>query len=82
VLDWTPPTENNDGSTLVDLAGYRVYWGTQSGSYTNSVAIDNASVSTYVVENLSPGSYEFVVTAINTSGVESMFSNSVTTQIL
>ena len=82
VLDWTPPTENNDGSTLVDLAGYIVYWGTQSGSYSNSATIDNASVSTYVVENLSPGSYEFVVTAINTSGAESMFSNIVTTQIL
>ncbi len=82
MLEWTPPTENNDGSPLVDLAGYRVYWGTQPGSYTNVVTIDNASVSTYVVENLSPGSYEFVVTAFNTFGVESIFSNTAAEQIL
>ena len=74
-LSWTAPVENEDGSTLTDLDGYRLYWGTTSGSYPNSVTIDNESVTTYVVENLAPGTYEFVATSFNTSGVESRYSN-------
>ncbi len=75
-LSWTPPAENTDGSALIDLAGYNIYWGMTPGSYPNSVRIDNGSVSTYVVENLVPGTYEFVATSFNSAGVESSFSNS------
>ncbi len=74
-LSWTPPTENEDGSALLDLAGYKIYWGTTSGNYPNSITIDNSSVSIYVVDNLSPGTYEFVATSFNTAGVESVYSN-------
>ncbi len=77
-LSWIPPTENSDGSALLDLAGYKIYWGTTSGNYPNSITIDNASVSTYVVDNLSPGTYEFVATSLNSAGVESVYSNSTT----
>jgi hypothetical protein len=42
------------------------------------VTITNASISTYVVENLVPGTYEFVATAFNEAGVESVNSNSTT----
>lgn len=73
-LSWTPPSENTDGTALTDLAGYRIYWGTSSGSYPNSVTIDNPGVTTYVVENLAAGTYEFVATSYNTSGVESDYS--------
>jgi hypothetical protein len=77
-LSWTAPTQNEDGSTLEDLAGYRIYWGTTPGSYTNSVTIDTIGTTTYVVENLSPGTYEFVATAYNASGVESRYSSPAT----
>ena len=77
-LSWTAPTQNEDGSALTNLAGYKLYWGTEPGSYPNSVTIDNPGVTTYVVENLTAGTYEFVATAFNTSGVESRFSNSAT----
>lgn len=73
-LSWTAPTENEDGSVLTDLAGFRLYWGTTSGSYPNSVTINDKDATTYVVDNLSSGTYEFVATSFNTSGVESRFS--------
>jgi len=73
-LNWTAPTENTDGSTLLDLEKYRIYWGTESGNYTNSVTI-NAGTTTYIVENLAAGTYEFVATAINFAGIESTYSN-------
>jgi hypothetical protein len=77
-LSWTAPTQNEDGTTLTDLAGYKLYWGTTPGNYTESVTIENASVLTYVVENLAPGTYEFVATSFNTSGVESRYSGAAT----
>lgn len=74
-LSWTAPTENASGSQITDLAGYKLYWGTGSGVYPNSVTINNPSISTYVVDNLAPGRYEFVATSFNSSGEESGYSN-------
>lgn len=73
-LSWTAPTLNEDGTALTDLAGYKIYYGTASGSYTNQIRIDNPSISTYVVENLTPGTYYFAATSLNASGVESRYS--------
>ncbi len=70
-LSWEAPTENEDGSPLTDLAGYKIYWGTQPDEYTNSVTIDNPAVLTYVLENLVPATYYFVATAFNAEGSES-----------
>jgi hypothetical protein len=80
-LSWTPPTENTDGSSLTDLAGFRIYWGTAPGNYTESVTINNPGLTSYVIEDLSPGSYEFVSTALNSAGVESNYSNPATKTI-
>ena len=74
-LNWQPPTQNEDGTALIDLAGYNIYWGAP-GNYTNSVAINNPGLTSYVVENLAPGTYEFVATAFNAAGMESQYSNS------
>ena len=81
-LSWTAPTENEDGSVLTDLDGYRLYWGKTPGDYTNSVTIDNASITTYVVDNIAAGTYEFVGTSFNTAGVESRYSNPATKVVL
>ena len=77
-LSWTPPTENEDGSTLSDLAGYRIYWGTTPGVYPNSVTLNNPGLTSYVVDNLAPGTYEFVATSVNSVGVESAYSTPTT----
>jgi len=81
-LSWTPPTQNDDGTALTDLAGYKIYWGTTPGSYPNRVTISNAGISSYVVEGLAPGTYEFVATSFNASGVESVYSNSTTKVVM
>jgi hypothetical protein len=74
-LSWQPPTKNTDGSTLTDLAGYRIYWGTTAGSYPNSVTLNNPGLSSYVVDNLVVGTYYFVMTTLNSAGEESGYSN-------
>lgn len=73
-LSWTPPTRNTDGTPLSNLAGYRIYWGPSRGQYSSSVTV-NAGLSSYVVEQLTPGTWYFVLTAFNTHNVESAFSN-------
>jgi hypothetical protein len=77
-LNWTPPTQNEDGSQLIDLAAYRILWRREGGTFSSSVRINNPSVTRYVVDNLTPGTYEFAATAINSAGIESRFSNSIT----
>lgn len=74
-LSWTPPTENEDGSQLTDLAGYKIYWGNRPGTYTKSVTISNPGMSSFVVENLPAGTLEFVATSFNDDGIESDYSN-------
>lgn len=73
-LSWTAPTENEDGSPLTDLAGYNIYWGS-GGNYPNVIPITNPGLTTYVVENLPTGTWEFVATAVNLAGEESIYSN-------
>ena len=74
-LSWTAPTENTDGSALSNLAGYRISYGTSAGSLTNTIEISNASVTTYVVEDLAPATWYFAVTALTSTGTESARSN-------
>jgi hypothetical protein len=74
-LSWTPPTQNTNGSTITNLAGYRIYYGTSSGALNRTVQIANPGVSSYVLENLSPATYYFAVRAYNSSGAESSNSN-------
>ncbi len=75
-LSWNPPTTNTDGTPLTDLAGYKIYYGTSSGNYTQIINVGN--VTTYPVSNLTAGAtYYFVVTAYDTSGYESGYSNQV-----
>jgi hypothetical protein len=78
-LSWDPPTTNADGTPLDDLAGYIIYYGTSSGSYSQN--IDAGDVTTYIVADLNDGTYYFAVTAYDTSGNESEYSNEVSKTI-
>lgn len=75
-VSWTPVTTNTDGSPLTELAGYRVHYGTQSGNYTTTVDITDPAAANAIISNLQAGTtYYFVVTAYDTSGNQSQYSN-------
>jgi hypothetical protein len=80
-LSWTPPTSNTDGSSLTNLSGYRIYYGTSSSSLSKTVQITNPSISTYVIDDLSAATWYFAVKAVTSSGVESGLSNKVSKTI-
>lgn len=63
-LGWDPNTEP-------DISGYRLKFGTASGSYSQTVNVGNVTSTT--IANLNIGNtYFFTVTAVNTLGVESI----------
>jgi len=74
-LDWSPPTENADGSPLTNLAGYYVHYGTSDTSLTQTIDVADASATTYVVSGLTSGTYYFAVSAYNSLGFEGAWSN-------
>ena len=79
-LSWNPPTQNTDGSALT-LDGYKLYWGTTHGNYTNVETIGN-NVTTYMLDNLAPNTYYFVMTALDNLGNESDYSNEATKTVM
>lgn len=74
LLSWAPPTENTDGSSLTDLAGYKIRYGTSSGSYGSTITINNPGLTSYLIENLASADWYFVMTSFNSAGTESAYS--------
>jgi hypothetical protein len=74
-LTWTPVTSNTNGSVLTDLAGYQVHYGTSANAMNTVVALANPRLTTYLVTNLSSGTWYFGVTAYASNGTESTLSN-------
>ncbi len=70
-LSWTPPTENTNGTALTDLAGYWINYGTSAKNLSEKVQIDNPGIVTYVLSNLSPGTWYFSITAFTAAKVQS-----------
>src|SRR5204863_390490 len=84
-----PPPSNSaslawDAVTTPTLAGYRVYFGTAPGTYLQSLGqgISVGNVTAYTLTGLASGSqYYFAVTAFDTVGVESPYSNEVSKNV-
>lgn len=80
-LSWDPPTTNADGTPITDLSGYKIYHGTETGNYSQS--IDTGNATTYQIASLTDGlTYYFAVTAYDASGNESDYSQEVSKTFL
>jgi hypothetical protein len=78
VLSWVAPTEYTDNSALLNLAGFKIYYGTSEGNLIHSVSINDPSVTSYQLDQLqSNTTYYFAVTAIDSLGIESDYSATV-----
>jgi hypothetical protein len=74
-LSWTVPTQNVDGTRLTNLAGYRVFYGTASRQYSQSVSVPNPAITSVVLEGLASGrTWYFSLKSYNTNGVTSNYS--------
>jgi fibronectin type 3 domain-containing protein len=83
VVNYTAPTSNSatltwDPVNAATLAGYRIYYGTASGSYQQArgQGISVGNVVTYKILGLSSATrYYFSVVAVDSQGTESPYSN-------
>jgi len=74
-LTWNPNTD-------ADLAGYKIYRATASGAYGAALATVPVGTVTYQAMGLSANTtYFFVITAYDSAGNESSFSNEVSKSI-
>lgn len=82
-LSWIAPVEREDGTpiSMAEIAGYRVYYGTSQGDYPNEVDIADSSTMQVALSNLVSGTYYIVVTSYDVDGLESGFSQVLTTSI-
>ena len=80
-LSWSAPTENTNGSALTNLTGYIIYYGTSASAMTQTIDINTVGMLTYVVDNLSAGTWYFQIVAVNAAGVQSNPSVTVSASI-
>jgi Putative Ig domain len=80
-VTWSIPTQNTNGTPLVNLAGYNIYYGTSANSLSQSVQVANPGATSYAFTNLAAGTWYFGIVDYTTSGVESGFSNIASTTI-
>lgn len=80
-LAWEAPTSNTDGTPLTNLAGYRIYYGSNAADLTQTVQITSVGLQTYVIDNLQAGTWYFAIMAVTTTGTESALSNMVSETI-
>lgn len=73
---WDAPTTNVDGTPLTDLVGYRFYRGSTSNNY-KAWADTKAIVTNFTLDEPNDGLFFYAVTAINSRGLESAYSNEV-----
>ena len=75
-LSWVAPEENVDGSNLTDLAGYRIYYGTESRSYSEVIDVPDPATTTHAF-TASSGDYYITMTALDAEGNESAYANEI-----
>jgi len=80
-LSWTAPAERTDGSVLTNLAGFRIYYGSAPYDLPYSVEIRDPGANSWVIEDLTQGTWYFAATAFDSAGVESMRTNAVSKTI-
>jgi len=77
LLSWVAPTTNSSGTTLAlnEIAGYRVYSGTESTNLSLTADTQDGSVTTFTITDLFSGVNYFAVTAYDFLNNESQYSN-------
>jgi len=74
-INWVAPTRNIDGTTLRDLADYKVVYGTSQSNLSNTMMVNNPSATSATIGSLSAGRWYFAVRAVNSVQAESNNSN-------
>jgi hypothetical protein len=67
-VKWQPPVQNTDGSTLTDLGGYKIYYGTSASALNQTISLANPALTTYSIDALPAGVWFVSMTAYSGKG--------------
>ena len=70
-IKWSPPTQNTNGTTLTNLQGFKIVYGTSASNLNFSQSVNGATATSATVAALGAGTWYFAVRAVTTSGTES-----------
>ena len=75
-LSWTAPATRSDGTplSLADINGYRVYYGTSPGNYTDVVQVSDGTATSVTMTGVPLGTSYVVMTTYDVGGRESVYS--------
>lgn len=73
IVSWRASIIDGDGAALSDLANYKAYCGTSSGSYSQNSGLLSTSTLTYTFTSLASGTWYCTVAAVDASGNESLY---------
>lgn len=75
-FSWVAPSEREDGTalSLSAIAGYRIYYGVETGKYQGRIEINDQSATQAKITGIPSGTYFAVMTTVDTNGRESSFS--------
>jgi len=78
-LSWQTPTTNNDGTPLLDLAGYKIYYGSTPDASDFVVNITDPNITEVNIGGLTLERWYYTITAYNTFQHESERSSIIDT---
>jgi Putative Ig domain len=80
-VTWAPPTQNTDGSTLTNLAGYRIYYGRSADTLDRTLVLNSPGLTRHTIAGLSSARWYFSMTSIDGNGNESRRSATVSKNV-
>ena len=83
-LHWDAPLTREDGSRLYasDISGYRIYYRLRHTDNYEVISLSGDDITRYQLEGFPPGAYEFSITALDDSGLESQRSDPITVDLI
>jgi hypothetical protein len=80
-LSWIAPTEDTDGTPIVGLAGYRIYYGASATQMSNVISVSSPTAVAYEISNLAAGTWYFAIAAYNTESEQSALTATISKTI-
>lgn len=83
-LHWEAPLTREDGSRLYasDISGYRIYYRLRHRDSYEVISLSGDADTRFPLEGFPSGAYEFSITALDDSGLESRRSDAVTVDLI
>jgi hypothetical protein len=76
-ITWTPPPPDPSAPPAKDLAGYRIYYGTSAAGMTHVANVNNPTSTSYMIDNLSAGTWYFAIASYDADQSQSILSPTV-----